>query len=362
MTDITGFFNARQDGDTHAKSLFTGIGGDTSDTIISDLPTFLEAAGRDYGILRKPALVNDPFGGVDEHGNIVPVTREVEGQYHLTRTNDGRVVSPHTVTGQYEPLTLLDIAAEIQPWCDAGWVTPDAVYSGKNESLEVLCLRMDASGMLPNGEQWDHYIVFRNPHGSGGKAKGTIISYKPVCSNTFGAIGRGIEFSVTHRMSAKMTEEERQTVMAKRVAKAKAAWTQADKYIAGLAQRINAWNAQPLTVVQAGALTDTLLGIKPGADLTNREEVSKQAANKRDAIVRGFSMPQFGTNGATLGDWVNGFTFWNSSPNSESVSKSQVASVDRMIRNVDPNGSGYKLEAKALEIARRVLDGTITLA
>lgn len=349
--DIQGFFNARQDGDSNAQSIFTGIKGETAPEIIPDLPTFLKAAGRDYGILRTPAYVNDPFGGLDESGEIVPAIREVEGQFHLTRTNDGRVVSPHTVTGQYAPLTLLDIAEEIQPWCDQGWCTPDAVYSGKNESLELLCLRLDASGTLPNGETWEHYIVFRNPHGSGGKAKGNIVSFRQRCANTFGSLGRGIEFTIGHRISAKMDAEERQAEMASRVQRAKAAWETARQHIDRLAERINVWSGTPLSFAQAETLTDRLLGIKSGGD------VSKRKTNTREAILNGFSMPQYGTNGATLYDWINGVTFYLSSPHSDAVKRSKVDSVDRMIRNVLPTESGYKLEAKAEGLLQDFLDG-----
>ena len=357
MTQIQGYFNKRAEGDQHERSIFAGIDGETSDTILPDLPSFLEAAGRDYGILRTPALVRDPFGGVDENGEISETVREVENQFHLTRTSDGRVVSPHTVTGQYAPLTLLDIAAEIQPWCDDGWVTPDAVYSGKNESLEILCLRMDASGALPNGEDWEHYIVFRNPHGSGGKAKGSIVSYRAQCSNTFGSLGRGVEFVIGHRISAKMTDDQRSEQMAERVKQAKAAWRTAEGYISELAVRVNRWEGATLSFAEAATLTNGLLGIPKGADIDDPKEVSKRKAKTRAAILEAFSMPQYGTNGATVYDWLNGVTFVQSSPHAATVKASKVSPVDRMIRNVLPTESGYKLEATAEKMADAFIRG-----
>lgn len=359
MSDIKGFFNARQEGDEHGKSIFSGIDGGTATEIIPDLPTFLAEAGRNYGILRTPALVTDPFGGVDEDGEVCSAVREVENQFHLSRTNDGRVVSPHTVTGQYAPLTLLDIAEEIQPWCDAGWVTPDAVYSGKNESLEILCLRMDASGMLPNGETWEHYIIFRNPHGSGGKAKGTIVSFRVQCANTFGAVGRGVEFVIGHRISATMNEAERQAAMTKRVQLAKAAWQTADDHIENLAARINSLSGANVSYGQAEALTDALLDISRGVDISDPKQVSRRKVKTRTAILEAFAMPQYGTTGATLYDWINGVTFVQSSPNAETVKRSKVNAIDRMIRNVLPTESGFKFEAKAHRIADRFLSDGI---
>jgi len=351
MTDITGFFNARTDTDKAAKSIFSGIIGDTSESIISDLPTFLERAGRDYGILRTPAYVNDPFGGLDAQGEVCRSLREVENQFHLARTSDGRVISPHTVTEQYAPLTLMDVGAEIKPWLDAGWVTPDAVFSGKNDSLELLCLRMDASGMLPNGEQWQHYIILRLPHGAGGTCKGQVVDFRPMCSNVFAAIGRGNEFTISHRISSKMTEEERQAAMGERVKLAKNAWKTAQEHIKILAAKVNAWSETPVSNAQAVKLTNTLLRIK------DIEEASSRTRNKQEAILNGFDMPQFGTYGATLYDWINAVTFYTSSLNSDVVKKSKVKTVDRIIRNVDPQGTGFKMEDAAQKLAASFIRG-----
>jgi hypothetical protein len=351
MSTITGFFNARTDTDKAAKSIFSGVKGETSENIISDLPTFLAAAGRDYGILRKPAFVSDPFGGVDAQGNVCETIREVDNQYHLARTSDGRVVSPHTVTKSYAPLTLMDVAAEIKPWLDAGWVTPDAVFSGKNESLELLCLRMDAGGMLPNGEQWQHYIILRLPHAAGGKCKGQVVDFRPMCSNVFAAIGRGNEFTISHRISRGMTDEERQEAMLERVKTAKNAWQTAQDHIKTLAAKVNAWDAAPVSNAQAVKLTETLLGIK------NLDDAKGNAKNKREAILDGFNMPQFGTYGATLYDWINAVTFYTSSPNSAIVAKSTVNPIDRMIRNVDPQGTGFKMEDAAQKLAAKFIGG-----
>jgi hypothetical protein len=345
--DITGYFNARQEGDTNAPSMFAGVTGTTSEEVFTDIKAFLAAANRDYGILRVQSQVLDPFGGTDETGEIVPAIREVENQYHLTRTSDGRVVSPKTVSDQYHPMTLMDLAEEIQGWVDDEWCTPDAVFAGKNESLEIFSLRLDGGGELENGEQWTHQIVFRLPHGVGGKCRGSIISFREQCSNTFGAMAFGKEFVIGHRMSAKMTEDERAAAMAKRAKDAATAFKVAQKHIEELEKRIALWESTPITFAQAEALTDSLL------DITNIDDpkLSTRKKNRREAILEGFNMPRWGTMGDTLYDWFNGVTFENSSPNSEAVKKSTVETTDRMIRNVDPNGSGNKHEAKAVRMA-----------
>ena len=347
---ITGYFNARPAGDTRPKGMFHGIDGETSEAILTNVQEFLKAAGRDYGILRVPAYTLDKFGSFEERGeDILPVAsfREVENQFHLARTNDGHIVSPKTVTAQYAPMTLMDVALEVQPWCDAGWLTPDSVYDGKNGSVELLSLRIDAGGNLPNGESWSHHIVFRLPHGVGGKIKGTIMSHRNSCSNIFSSIGRGYEFVITHRISAKMTEEEREQEMAKRAKEALEAWDEVQDYVKKLSARIDLWSNKPVTYAQAETLTETLLDITWLDD----PKLSTRKKNTREAILQGFNMPNYGTFGATLYDWMNAVTFINSSPNSNSIKKSKVSAVDRLIRIIDPNGSGYKLEAKAERLA-----------
>lgn len=327
---ITGFFNPRTAGDTF-KGLNGSIDGAVAESIIPDLPTFLQKAGRDYYIQKAPVFQR--FDGE---------FAEVENQYHLVRSNDQRVVSPHTVTGQYAPLSLVDIAEELQPWCDAGWCTPDGVYSGRNESLEILSLRLDAGDVeLAENERFMHYIVFQNPHGSGGMAKGKIISWRIVCANTFAAaVSASADFTITHRV-ANGDHDVQKAIMAGRTKDAIAAWEKARGHIAKLSDKINAWQSVPLQFADAKNLTDRLVGI------TDESKASTRAKNKRDAILAAFSMPQFGTYGRNAYDWLNGVTFVNSSPLAEANKRSKVSGIDRTIRNLDMNGSGFAVENRA---------------
>lgn len=338
---ITGFFNPRHEGDTFkGLGISMGMDGTVADRVIPDLPTFLTEAGRDYYIKKVPAGVLDPNGAMGPDG-MVPGWVEVEGQYHLVRSSDHRVVSPHTVTDQYAPLSLVDMAEELQPWCDAGWATPDGVYSSKRESLEMLALRLDAGGNLPDGEQFLHYVIFQNPHGRGGTAKGKIISWRVVCANTFAAaVSATSDFAISHRV-AKGDHEAQRAIMVERSQAAVAAWAKVQEHIAGLAERINAWQSVPVSSTQAETLTDRLLGIG------NLEKASAQKKNRRTQILGAFDMPSMGTNGATAWDWVNAVTYVNSSPNAEANKRSKVGAVERAVRVTDPNGTGFKLEQRA---------------
>lgn len=334
---IQAFFNARHAGDTFA-GLNSSIEGKVSDRVIAGLPEFLTAAGRDYYIAKSPAFQR--FAGPDG-----PAFAEVAGQFHLTRSSDDRVVSPHTVTDSYAPLSLVDMADELQPWCDAGWCSPDGVYSARNESLEILSLRLDAAGELPAGEKFSHYVIFQNSHATGGTAKGKIISFRIVCANTFAAaVSANADFSITHRVAMGDAEAQK-AIMSSRARDAVRAWDQVREHIADLAKRIEVFSAKNLSVAEAKTATDKLLGI------ASEEKASAQSKNKRDAIMQGFARPQAGTNGRTVWDWINGVTYANSSPLAPSNVKSKVSAVDRIVRNIDTNGTGLKFERAAQELA-----------
>lgn len=337
---INAFYNPTKDGDTF-KGLFPSdpkFKGDCADAIIRDLQKFLETANRNYYIKKVPAFQS--IGDLDG----TPQFAEVENQFHLVRSVDNRIVSPHTVTEQYAPLSLMDVAEEIAPWVQAGWATPDAVFEARNGSLEVLVLRLDAGGEITDGDFYVHYIVIQNPHGAGGKAKGKIISFRIVCCNTFAAaVSAASDFTISHRVARGSTEEQAK-IMAERTQDAIAAWDKVQEHIADLAARINVWNAAPLTFKDAEHLTDQLLGVGKLTDASTRKK------NTRDAILSAFSMPQYGTFGRTGYDWINGVTFVNSSPNADSVQASKVSTIDRAVRNMDPNGTGFKLEQKAEKV------------
>ena len=341
---IKGFFNPAFEGDTF-KGLNGSIDGEVATKVIADLPGFLKAAGRDYYVKKVPARILDPMGAIDEAGNIVPADIDVENQFHLVRSTDYHVVSPHTVTESYAPLSLVDIAEELQPWCDQGWISPDGVYSARNESLELLSMRLDAAGMtFPDGEKFVHYIIFTNSHATGGKAKGKIISWRVICANTFAAaISAVADFVISHRVAAGDTEAQ-QTIMAERLAAGVAGWKTAKDHIAALAEKVNAFKAIPFGLSQAEKLTDKLL------DIGDPEKASTRAKNKKEAIMKAFNMPSVGTFGNSAYDWQNAVTFVNSSPFADINKKSKVSALDRLVRNVELQGTGFGFEAKANEL------------
>jgi len=339
---IKGFFNPQRQGDTF-KGLNGSIKGSLASRVHGNLFDFLQEGGRNYFIKKVPARIFDPAGAVDAVGNIVPGDIDVENQFHLVRSIDHRVVSPHTVTESYAPLSLMDVADELQPWCEAGWCQPDGVYSAKNESLEILSLRLveDAGIVMPGNEKFLHYIVFENVHATGGKAKGKIITWRIVCANTFAAaVSAASDFTITHRV-AKGSPEEQAKIMNLRLTEAVAAWEQARTHIERLAEKVGVWQAKGMSKGEATDITNRLLGI------AKDEDASTRSVNKRDAIVAAFSMPAAGTFGRSAWDWINAVTFVNSSPLADINKKSKVDATDRLVRTTTVNGTGFKAEAEA---------------
>lgn len=335
MANIKAFYNPTRDGH---KFFPFGFDGECADAIIGDLQKFLEKANRNYYIKKAPVFQR--FGG----GEIA----EVENQFHLVRSVDEKVVSPHTVTDQYAPLSLMEVAEEVAPWVQAGWATPDAVFEARNGSLELLALRLDAQGEITDGDFYVHYIIIQIPHGVGGKAKGKIISFRIVCQNTFAAaVSAAADFNISHRIAAGDQDMQRE-IMLQRTKDAVAAWEQVREHIRILSEKVNVWRSIPLTFADAANLTDQLLEIK------NIEKASTRSKNRRDAILAAFSMPQFGTFGQNANDWLNGVTFVNSSPLAEANKKSKVTAIDRAVRNVDPNGTGFLLEHRAEAILEKL--------
>jgi hypothetical protein len=339
---IKGFFNPQRQGDTF-KGLNGSIKGELASRLHGNLFEFLKEGGRNYFIKKVPARIFDPSGAIDAAGNIVPGDIDVENQFHLVRSTDHRIVSPHTVTESYAPLSLMDVAEELQPWCEAGWCQPDGVYSSRNESLEILSLRLveDAGIVMPGNEKFLHYIVFENVHATGGKAKGKIITWRIVCANTFAAaISARSDFMITHRV-ARGDATAQAAVMTDRVKEAVAAWEQAKTHIARLAEKVGVWQAKGMTKGEATSLTNRFL------DIAKDEDASTRSINKRDAIVAAFEMPAAGTFGRSAWDWMNAVTFVNSSPFADINKKSKVDAVDRIVRTTTVNGTGFKDEAKA---------------
>ena len=328
--EAVAFFNAQHDA---ATGIRMSVKGTLSEKLYHSLPEFLTAAKRDYGIRRVQSIHPETHA-------------PIKNQFLLLRSDDRRIVGPKNVSDSYAPMSLMDIAAEVQPFCDQGWATPDSVFGGGflpdgGESVEILCVRLDAGGVeMPAGEKLVHYMVLINPH-NGRKAQGKFISYRPWCKNMFSALlSGGYDFAIPHRIAK---SEDPATIMQERIKTAIETWDNFKKKLRRLADHINIWNGMPIQLPDARELTDRLLeiqGIPEGA-------ISGRSKNKRDAILAAFNRPDIGTHGRSAYDWLNAVTFTVSSPDSSTNRESKTPAGDRIIRSVDPLGSGFEIERGA---------------
>jgi hypothetical protein len=186
-------------------------------------------------------------------------------------------------------------------------------------------------------------MVLINPH-NGRKAQGKFISYRPWCKNMFSALlSGGYDFAIPHRIAK---SEDPATIMQERIKTAIETWDNFKKKLRRLADHINIWNGMPIQLPDARELTDRLLeiqGIPEGA-------ISGRSKNKRDAILAAFNRPDIGTHGRSAYDWLNAVTFTVSSPDSSTNRESKTPAGDRIIRSVDPLGSGFEMERDARKL------------
>jgi hypothetical protein len=323
---VTAYFNGRENGSK--ATLNSLIRGEQSDRIVRNLPEFLREAGRDYSIMVVPSYQQIP---AEDGGE--PEFRAVPDQFNLVRSSDRHVVSPKTVSGQTDPISLMDIADSVGSMVDAGWATPDCVYEARDGSLEVLTLRLDADGMLGE-EEFRYFACIVNPHGGSGKVQLKIVTFRPWCSNMFAAmVSQAYDLAVGHRKSRKA---EVGTVTKERFDFAVQQWENLQEHIRRLSERVNVFSSMPLATRDAEELTDKLLGI------TKLEDASTQRKNDREFILANFDRKEIGTFGRNAWDWMNAVTHLTS--NGRGGKKDPI---DRIVGNLDPNGTGYKLEQKA---------------
>jgi len=330
MSDfVTAFFNDLGDG--NKPRLGCNIEAKMADRRIASVSEFIKAAGRDYRIQPSQAYVD-----------ILGEKRPVPGQFHLVRSSDNAVVSPHTVTGHYDPLCLTDIAEDLEPFASQGWATPDGVYSVREGQLEVLSLRLDAgelgSPTPSDGADLLHYLVVTNPHGTA-KAQGKLITFRIVCANTFAAaVSAGFDFKVSHKV-----RDGVQGVTASRFEYAVKSWERLKTHVSLLAERINRFISLAIPVDKASRLTDALLGVEDGS--------STRRKNMKDEILGRFNSSKAGTSGKTAWDWLNAVTSFTSNGSDDST----VDPLARLTRNIESTGSGYALEAKAVQLVEALV-------
>lgn len=243
------------------------------------LPEFLIAGDMNYIPTLRPILY------VPDTGNPVPVA----GQFAIVRSDDGHVLSPHTVTKKYHVVTPTMLAEPIAHFVNQGFASWDAAFTLHDGHSEVIAARMDDISEPIDGDdsatEW--YLTGQNFHGTS-KVRYVLCGNRVVCTNTVAvAFSGGADLAFSHTAS-----------VADRIANAPAVWETARMAIkqhAAKLSRLNKTTDIPATV-------DALLGIAAG------NKVPTRLANKRDSIIAAASNSP-GTNGKTLLDVFNGITY-----------------------------------------------------
>jgi hypothetical protein len=249
------------------------------------LPEFLTLANMSYTIETVPALVLSPDGR----------TVIVPNQFHLQRNGtggDGRIVSPHTVSGKYHATQPSEMGTILQPFVDQGFATWDAAFTLREGETEIMTIRLDDVSVPVSGDESDaeYYLVARNRHGGGGTLDCVVSRIRTVCANTERisfAAGADMKF----RHDAKLSD---------RIETAAYVWEKANIAIREHAAKLSRL-AIPCNVP---ATVDALLGLTG----IPADKVGTRKANERDALIAAASNSP-GTHGATLLDIYNAATW-----------------------------------------------------
>jgi len=172
------------------------------------LAQFLETARMSYVPELRPTF----YGAADGAAVSIP------GQYAIVRSDDGRVLSPHTVSKRYSVVSPAMLAEPIATWVDQGFASWDAAFTLYDGHSEVITARLDDISVPVDGDdsvtEW--FLVGQNFHGTS-KVRFKVAGNRVVCSNTVAvAFAGGSDLAFSHTAS-----------VAERITSATTAWESA---------------------------------------------------------------------------------------------------------------------------------------
>lgn len=228
---------------------------------------FLAAARMDYTVrLQRVATWDDASNG----------WIETPDQFSLTRSDDGKVVSPRTVSEGYVPRWPAHLGEVFQYWVAEGFIELRSAFTLANGSREILVAEI--IGAESPGRRM--FLTGRNSH-AGEQTDFVLSGVKVVCANTErAAFNSGADLKFRHSESGES-----------RLKQATNLWEKARKAIFSNQQRLNALAETRCEIVPT---LDAVLDIQPDA--------STYAKNRRDKILSRTNVPSMGTHGETLGD------------------------------------------------------------
>jgi hypothetical protein len=287
---------------------------------------FLKEWGMDYTVNMLPA----------PH----PIDREknVEGQFHLVRSSDNKVISPKTVSDRYKMTCPSEMVEPISALLAEGWITPTRGMILGDGSHEILSFAIDG-GMLPEkgkmvGDEWNFRLNLNNFHGGTGSLFGLLEGYRIVCTN--GAVALTTKGSLKLRHVGKLQDNYKSATQL---------WNGIQEIIRTLGKRMQVWKDVPMNAKEAVSALYTLYGVEDPQNIPTR------SANEIEFAIREFSNPSRGTYGANLYDFYNAITATNSHYRPAGSRESEER---RLYSLYNPAGSRFKLEADAVALLDRL--------
>lgn len=288
----------------------------------------LEQCGMDYAVEKVPAYAR---GKDDASGQ--PTFEIVPNQFHLSRSSDGRVVSPKTVSARYSQVGPREMMVPITPLLEEKRVSFKEGKILQRGSHEMLSFRID-NALLVNGgrvagEEWDHFFQLHNFHALGAFF-GRLYCTRKICKNGMtGVVQKGAwKLRHTGEIEANYADAMR-------------TWEEIKEEIQKLSDQMTLWAGTKISLTQVSNLFREIYELDEG------EEPSPRLENELNFAVAEFHNPERGTYGNSLADVYNAITATNSH---YKPSKSKESEEKFWSSMLNPQGSRNKLEARAVEV------------
>ncbi len=168
---------------------------------------FLAAMQLDYTVKKVPAMVGEGFGrdNPEQVPNQFHLLRDIDGMVDPDGIENGRILSPHTVTDVYYPLTPRDMTGVLDYFVSEGWGHYVGAWQSHGGSHEIIAVRMNLQTPVPGDTgNMHYYLIARNRHASG-SIQFSGCAYRPWCCNMFGRIfDVGMRFKHTTNVNTRL--------------------------------------------------------------------------------------------------------------------------------------------------------------
>lgn len=294
------------------------------------IPTFAEfcaAGAMTYDVLKEQAV------RIGADGTVI----QIPNQFNLVRNDDGKVISPSTVSSKYGVMQPKKIISLLEVMVEQGYAKPAnafTLYEGQTEVFSIQ-LRNPAGEFAPEhfdgdptSKGWNVFFTMRNPHGGTGNVEGIVTGHRLDCHNMVtAAFAAGADFKIRHT-----SEVEANTAFAVQT------WTKAQDHLARFRAALKKLSE---TTVAIPDTVEEIIGIRG----LPADKISKQEITRRDDIVSYSRNTSLGHFGKTALDVYHGVTAYTTH---SAVGKGGATAEERTESIL--GGSRGRLEARAWSV------------